>query len=352
MSASLCYLHGHAGEDYMNMLVADMGGTQSRFFMFSCEDKEISIKKGVVLPSLCSSFEALIEKIYSNWPEGENKLKEISLLVFAAAGPVKDGRIVMTNASFAVDEAVAEAYFPGVRCLIMNDFEAQAWACLTPVMREAENLLPGRFGKKAVPSALPEMLSGRNGDRSPVAVVGAGTGLGAAWLLPERGGQPFVLPSEAGHVAFPFDADEEEQQFLRFLTGRRDGGPVTAEHVLSGPGLAMLHEHLHGRACEPSVFTREPEFADSACCRLFARFYGRFCRTAALALLPRALVVTGGVAGRTPALVRHPEFAREFLRARGEQRAFLERLPVWLNRHPQSGLWGAARAGLAFAETH
>ena len=64
-----------------------------------------------------------------------------------------------------------------------------------------------------------------------------------------------------------------------------------------------------------------------------------------LALLPQALVVTGGVAGRTQALVRHAGFAREFFRAVGSQKAFLQELPVSLNAHPQAGLWGAARAG-------
>ena len=346
MLPSLCYLHGHAGRYDMDMLVADLGGTQSRFFMFSCEDKEISIKKGIVLSSRSSSFDALLGEFCTNWPDGEKSLNDISWLVFAAAGPVRDGRVTMTNASFVVDAAVAEARFPGTRCLIMNDFEAQAWACLTPVMRQAEQILPGRLSGSARHEHGLAALSGTGGDTAPVAVTGAGTGLGAAWLIPERGGSaPFVLPSEAGHAAFPFESDEE-RRFVSFLAERRGGWPVTWEHVLSGQGLALLYEYLCGRACEPSSFTREAGFADSPCCRLFARFYGRFCRTVALTLLPQAVVLTGGVAGKTPALVRHPEFSREFLRAAGGQRAFLERLPVWLNMHPQAGLWGAARAAV------
>ena len=330
----------------MDMLVADIGGTQSRFFLFSSEDKEISMREGVVLSSACATFEELLGEIFTSWPGNAELLKNVSLLVFAAAGPVRQGRIAMTNASFVVDGASAAAFFPGARCLVMNDFAAQAWACLTPVMREAELLLPGRLPATA-PGIGFGSLVGRSGDPSPVAVTGAGTGLGAAWLLPGDE-SPFVLPSEAGHMAFPFEGDEE-LAFASFLAGRHGGWPVTAEHVLSGTGLSLLYEHVSGRAGDPAEFTREPGFADSGCCRLFARFYARFCRMIALALLPRALVLTGGVAGRTPALVRHPAFAQEFFRARGEQKAFLERLPVWLNTHPLAGLWGAARAGAAFA---
>lgn len=332
----------------MDMLAADLGGTQSRFFRFSYEHREISVKEGVVLSSRHSSFGDLLGELFSKWSDHGKSLKGISLLVFAAAGPVQEGRIVMTNADFVVDSADAAFFFPGARCLVMNDFEAQAWACLTPVMREASSVLPGRLAQGCRAEGDFKSLSGQDDGIAPVAVAGAGTGLGAAWLLPGHG-FPLVLPSEAGHVAFPFE-NGEERAFASFLSARHGGGEVTAEHVLSGAGLALLYEHLCGHAAAPVELTSEPGFADSDCCRLFARFYGRFCRMAALALLPQAMVLTGGVAGRTPALVRHPEFSREFLRARGSRKTFLEQVPVWLNAHPLAGLWGAARAGAAFME--
>ncbi len=333
----------------MDMLVADLGGTQSRFFRFSCEDREISVKEGVVLSSRQTSFKTLLEEVFSKWPDRGKILRDVSVLVFAAAGPLRDGRIVMTNAGFAVEKGPAEALFPRARCLIMNDFEAQAWACLSPVMRDAALVVPGRLDPESTAGENVAGLSGLSGDASPVVVTGAGTGLGAAWLLPGQHDAPVVLPSEAGHMAFPFEGGEETA-FSDFLSARHDGGEVTAEFVLSGSGLALLYEHLCGRARDPALFTREEGFAESPCCGLFARFYGRFCRMAALALLPQAVVLTGGVAGRTPSLVRHPEFVREFLRSRGGQKTFLEGVPVWLNAHPRAGLWGAARAGAEFAQ--
>ena len=53
----------------MDMLAADIGGTRSRFFRFSCNGGEISIKEGVVVPSVCDSFDALLEKIFACRPE-------------------------------------------------------------------------------------------------------------------------------------------------------------------------------------------------------------------------------------------------------------------------------------------
>lgn len=348
----------------MDILAADIGGTNSRFCLFSHEGGVLTNVGSTVVSSRHEDFSGLLRHLFECWPGDAERLRNVARLSFAAAGPVRDGRISMTNASFSVDAREARKLFPLASCLLMNDFEAQAWACLSPVLDGAELLMPGRLascdascsgsesvsGEASAPGAEAfRRLAGTDDARAPVAVLGAGTGLGAAWLLP-GGGRPFVLPSEGGHMAFPFEG-ADELAFAAFLQQKR-GAPVTAEHVLSGPGLGLLHEHLTGRSEAPQEFTRREGFADSDVCRLFARFYGRFCRMAALALLPQAIVITGGVTEKTPALVRHPEFCREFLRAQGGQLAFLETVPVRLNRHPQSGLWGAACAAvLAEAES-
>ena len=60
-------------------------------------------------------------------------------------------------------------------------------------------------------------------------------------------------------------------------------------------------------------------------------------------------LVFGEGDGEVRDVVRHAEFSREFLRAAGSHGAFLSRVPVWLNRHAQSGLWGAACAAAALA---
>ena len=330
----------------MELLAADIGGTNSRFSLFSYHDGKLALRGSIVVSSQVESFAALLDKLFTCWPVEWVELGRARMLAFAAAGPVRDGRIEMTNASFAVEEEQCLNFFPDARVRLMNDFEAQAWACLSPVFAEAECLMPGLCA-----SAHP---AGRSAEApvfeagKPVAVVGAGTGLGAAWLMPGGEGS-FVLPSEAGHVPFPFDAsDAEEAGFAAFLAERLGAQPKAGQ-VLSGSGLAHLHAFFSGRFDEPARFTSDLSFAQSDTCRLFSRFYGRFCRMAALSLLPQAVVVTGGVAGRTPALVRHAEFSREFLRAAGSHGAFLSRVPVWLNRHAQSGLWGAACAAAALA---
>ena len=97
----------------------------------------------IVISSRVENFAALLDKLFSCWPVDWMELNRASVLVFAAAGPVHDGRIEMTNAEFAVEEEQCRNFFPDARIYLMNDFEAQAWACLSPVFQEAELLLPG-----------------------------------------------------------------------------------------------------------------------------------------------------------------------------------------------------------------
>lgn len=330
----------------MNILVADLGGTHSRFARFSFEDNIIKMEENLVLSSRGTSFHALLENLLNSWPGEKKILNSISLLVIAAAGQQSNGKISMTNADFSVTQEIILKFFPKKDILIINDFEAQARSCLTPIMRKASLI----YGKDThLPAA--ESPSGlcRNKNLRPVVTVGAGTGLGMACLLSGHTSQEsLILPSEAGHIPFPFEG-KEELGFASFLADRRRT-QVTAEHVLSGGGLAALYEYLYGLSRTPAEFTSDPDFKESLCCRLFARFYGRFCKMMALTLLPRAMVITGGVAEKTPSVIYHKEFIDEFIRAEKAQKPFLADIFLWLNLHPQAGLFGGAQAAVSFLQ--
>ena len=324
----------------MVILAADLGGTRSRFALYSEKAGALEEKTFLELPSGMHDFAGLLRTLLRLWPGGAGELMAADAVSLAAAGAVSGGRIRMTNACCVADADVVSSFFPGARVLLMNDFEAQALGCLAG---------QGRFLESLHGDACAVLRDARSGkEKRPVAVLGAGTGLGAAWLAGDACGRMGVLPSEAGHVPFPFHGGEE-LAFAAFLAERCGEDAVTAEQVLSGRGLASLHEYLSGRGSSPEEFTIVEGFADSDCCRLFARFYGRFCRMAAYFLLPCAIVVTGGVAGRSPCLVRHPEFLQEFWRRGNTAPRVLESIPLALNTNSRSGLLGAACAALVRA---
>ncbi len=307
------------------ILASDIGGTNARFALFApgpgglelLDRAQLSSRAAGSFPELLAGLRALGPQ----WAPGG-----CALAVLAVAGPVRGGvRCDPPNLDWDVD--VSDPAALGLpRTLLVNDFLAQACAALTGVMDRAEVVLPG----EADPDGT-------------VAVIGAGTGLGKAALVPDGRGGRVPMPSEGGHALFPF-AGEREFALQRFLMRRTGRAQVIGDMVVSGPGLAALHAFLGGGEQTPEAvgagLDRHPETMDWA-----ARLYGRACRNFALETLALGgVVVCGSVAARNPALMHHEAFAREF-RDGGAQSALLGRIPVFLNRDADSGLWGAAHLG-------
>lgn len=77
-----------------------------------------------------------------------------------------------------------------------------------------------------------------------------------------------------------------------------------------------------------------------------SRFYGRVCRNYALEVLSLGgLYIAGGVAAKEPVLVTHQAFEEEF-RSSDTLSDLLNKMPVFLIKDENSGIWGAAVLGL------
>ncbi|MDR3358704.1 MAG: glucokinase [Desulfovibrio sp.] len=323
------------------VFAADIGGTSARFASFfsgggaargfgadSVPDLEPERAAWLPTSELTDTAGALaaFSRALDMPPEA---LDTADALVFALAGPVAGGRGSLTNGALRLD--LADARRPPPTFLI-NDFLAQAYACA------------GRPGKSARPVIAPAEEARASG--GPRAVVGAGTGLGMA-VLCERGGGLFALPSEVGHADFPFTGEEESrfQEFVREHTGL---SRVAGDAVLTGRGLALLHRYLTGESLIPREVSRIALRDDTPTLRWYARLYGRFCRNVALTTLcTGGLWIAGGIAADNPLAVTSESFAEEFFALPGFE-PLLRRVPVFLMDDKNSGLWGAAYAGLLF----
>lgn len=319
------------------LLCADIGGTNSRWAFFKLT--------GAAGPP--HGLELVAEQWLDTTPAESinNQLHQLydggfplpaaqtDLAVLAVAGPVqRQGRYSkLPLAGLVVDLDQITREFPFRRARLINDFTAQALAVLAPPGAMARNILPGDPGPSD-PTA-------------PLAIIGAGTGLGKALLLPAGAAsgptpQPLVIPSEGGHADFPF-AGGRERDYLEFLLQQRGEERVSGNTVVSGRGLSYLHHFLTGRQLEPAAvtatFTPESETLAWA-----ARFYGRVCRNYVLdTLATGGLFIAGGVAAKAPQLLTHPAFAQEFHHSltMGD---LLPKIPVNLITAENSGLWGAA----------
>ncbi|MDR3042899.1 MAG: glucokinase [Desulfovibrio sp.] len=346
----------------MRVLAADIGGTNSRFALYETDglargdmphpqDRLCSVR----LPTACTaSFADLLRRAAAEQP---GLFTSPSLLVLAVAGPVRGGRrCTPPNIPWTVDlddPALRGPDMPPLPpVLLINDFVAQAYACLRP----AAPVVPHVPHVPHVPDVLDmlDVLDGHPVPDAPIAVVGAGTGLGKCLLLPASGDgmPPRALPSEGGHALFPF-TDEREMAFATFVRAHT-GRQVIGDLVVSGPGLRLLYAFHAGQWLEPAEVAARlttgkgdvgPDHVLPQVLSWFARFYGRACRDYVLETLALGgLFIAGGVAAATPALVTHPAFAEAF-RQSDTHAELLRGVPVRLVRSPDAGLLGAALYG-------
>lgn len=305
-----------------HILAADIGGTHSRFGHFTLSpDGTLACRSSASLPTTsAASFVDLLAAL----PGAGFDLpaNEADAAVFAVPGAVVGRTVTFANIAWVLDlDAVAGA-FGLARAACVNDFLAQAHGCRL-LGEAAEAVLPGDPDPGRVQ-----------------AVLGAGTGLGKAALIPLADGGYHVLASEGGQTAASFTGPREVA-FADFLCRETGEHYARGDTVLSGPGLSRLHRFLTGQDLSPAEvgarLTPESETAT-----LFARFYGRAARDYALTVLAvGGVFISGGVAAKNPLLVRHPEFAREFLDS-PTYGDLLARIPVRLLRDEGIGLYGAA----------
>jgi len=245
----------------------------------------------------------------------------------AVAAPVDGGPVRLTNLGWRVDPQRLQARFGFTGVQLVNDFEALA--CALPAL-ERDELVTVHAG-----AADPDAAR---------AVLGPGTGLGVSGLLPcaERW---CPIRGEGGHVTLAA-ADDREAEILQRL--RHEYGHVSAERVLSGPGLLALYNTVAaGRpAGSPDEVTRRAAAGErdaGEVLELFFRFLATVCGDLALTLGARGGVYLGG--GILPAL-REPLLASGFPARyldKGRYRTYLDAIPVYLIVAETPALRGLAR---------
>lgn len=248
----------------------------------------------------------------------------------AAAGPVEHGVVQMTNGPrWLIDPGALADALALSRVVLVNDFAAVAAA--------APRLPPARL----------TALNAGEADGGAIAVVGPGTGLGVAIVIPDKGGWR-VLPGEGGHAGLSPVNDREIALLYQLL---RRFGHVKAEHVLSGPGLEVLWETLAALdGADASARPTAGEIAERArrkSCALSSEaiaimtgWLGGFAGDVALiAGATGGVYLAGGVLPRWGDLFDHALFLRRFT-AKGAHRGLMERMLVKLITDPQATFKG------------
>lgn len=311
------------------LLIGDIGGTNARFALaedseqaYTCEQ----ILKCADYPSADAAIRHYLDSVGAAEP---------AAICLAAAGPVTDQTVKFTNNNWTIAVSDLRDVFDIEAVRLLNDFEAIAYC--VPLLG------PSQFK----PIGLPEAQPTTQGDVT-FAIVGPGTGLGAAGLrkIPEG---YVASATEAGHAGF---APETQLQMDILTQLRQRFDRVSAERLVSGPGieniywaLCEIHGEKRAQLSAADVFSAALSDGDVRATEAVETFYevlGQFAGDLALTLGATAGVfVAGGVAQRYPDKLANSRFRSSF-EAKGRHRTFVERIPTALITHGQPGLLGAA----------
>jgi glucokinase len=319
----------------MLILAGDIGGTSARLALYDCAGETPRLRARHTYPSRAH---AGADEIVAAFVRTQGVTP--AALCVGIAGPVRDGTCRTTNLPWTVTAAGLAAATGVARALLINDLEAAAW------------------GIDAVPAGLLTVL--QSGEPDPAgnqSVVAAGTGFGEAGRA-FVDGRPVPFASEGGHADFA-PRTEQDCRFLHWLEARV--GHASWDRIVSGPGLAAIHDFLREERGEPAPAWLRAALAEGdpaaviseaalagtdavcdAALDLFVRHFGAEAGNHALKLMATGGVyLAGGIAPKILPRLSAGAFLTAFA-DKGRMAPLLQRMPVTVIRDGDVALAGAA----------
>jgi glucokinase len=315
--------------DSATKLIADIGGTNARFALLEGDD----VNDEQVFP--CAQFPTLVDAIQSYLAGigAESGARRPQQGAMAIAGPITGDHIRMTNHVWEFSAATTRRQLGLERLIFLNDFTALAMAI-----------------RHLPPQELDQIGGGREVLGSTIALLGPGTGLGVSGLVP-AGEHWIALQGEGGHVTLAV-MNEREHAALNQL--RQRFSHVSAERVLSGPGLVNLYDALCAiEGVVPDAVTPKDvtERALAGTCKLSLETVSMFCGL--LGTMSGNLVLTlgavgglyigGGIVPQLGKFFRNSSF-RDRFEDKGRYADYLADVPIYVIRTELPAFIGLVRA--------
>jgi glucokinase len=257
-------------------------------------------------------------------------ITSLAAAAIAVAAPVDREVISLTNRdwTFSAESLRQAAQVRSFR--LLNDYEALAWS------------LPHISLKDLV------QIGGKLPQSPAVKVVlGPGTGLGMAALVPLPGGGWMPVPGELGHTTLPVVTAEELALRDRIVG---PGRFAEVEDVLTGPGLLALY-----RAVTDNPVHQTPEAVLKAALAggdvmaektldQFMTFLARLAGDAAMALQARGgIYLAGGIAPSIVGRLQEPKY-RAVFEDKGRIAEIMKPIPLFVIMDPFPAFKGCAAA--------
>ncbi|TFH12127.1 MAG: glucokinase [Nitrosomonadales bacterium] len=317
----------------------DIGGTKILLCLGELVDNKIHIHlEHQYHSSSFTNFSEVLRDFLSKAKVVTKKCNPIAAC-FAVAGSIVAQRANLTNLPWLIDAIKITEEFSIPTVKLINDFEAAALSIDDLLENDLVTLQIGN----------PQAQSMR-------VVLGAGTGMGVAWLTWR---EKFYIPlsTEAGHIDFA-PSSTLQDDFLVYQ--RKKFGHVSIERVLSGSGLIDIFNFLQAELINDNQLIQTdinnidaPMVTNLALNRkhpiavkaldLFVEIYGSYAGNLALAgLCHGGVYVAGGIAPKIIDKLKEGNFIRLFC-DKGRYSNMMKDIPVHVVMNPMIGVMGAMR---------
>jgi glucokinase len=328
------------------ILAGDVGGTKVELALYQFTQGQLSqVHEGRFAAKEFPGLEKILKKFLEE--SGITAAERASLVAacFGVPGPVRQGRLKLTNLAWEVDSHRLAADLNIEHVYLINDLEANGYGIA-----------------ELAPDKIFCLSKGDPGAKGNRALMSAGTGLGEGALM-WNGHVHVPAASEGGHGDFAARTDDEIE-LLRYLRSMLHGR-VSCERVVSGIGLKNIYSFcrdvkgmeepgwLKARMLkeDPNAVIGElgEEGGNALCAKtldMFVSAYGAEAGNLALRILAvGGVYLGGGIAPKILAKMSDGAFMKAFM-DKGRLSDLLAQVPVSIILDDKAALMGAA----AYAE--
>ncbi len=345
------------------ILAGDIGGTKTLLRLADTADPANLENENLPTNLFEASYRSndfehltlIVQKFLAGAQDRLGYFPQLQTACFGIAGPVVNNTSELTNLGWSLQGDRLAIALEIAQVTLINDFAAVGYG------------IGGLESKD-----LHTLQTGQPQPQAPIAIIGAGTGLGEGWLT-WSGSSYKVQNSEGGHASFA-PCDRFELELLQYLLCRHEH--VSVERVVSGQGIVAIYQFLRDRQFavdtiglaqivsdwEQGIGSVDPGAAISQAgleqrdrlaiqtMLMFVKAYGSEAANLALKLLPYGgLYIAGGIAAKILPLLQQGEFIAAF-QQKGRMQSLLAHIPLHIILNPNVGLIGstlyAARACL------
>lgn len=340
------------------LLAGDIGGTKVDLQLVESTQEEstgkIKFHKLHCEHYLCRDFKSF-DQLAKQFLSTAGKFHHPEKACFAVAGPVADNCCELTNLDWQLDGQTLQNELKIDKVTLINDFAAIGYG--VSATSEFQTLQKGELQEGA-----------------PCAVIGAGTGLGEAFLIQQQDGSYQPYATEGSHADFAAQ-DQEEFDLREYISTKQKLPHVSVERVVSGPGIVTIYKFL--RDCREitsnseeikkvvqkweeanaeqrqkiqdpapiitkAALERDPDSLCERTMQIFVKAYGAEAGNLALDILPfGGLYIAGGITLQILELIQRNDFMGAFI-DKGRMKPLLEKIPVHIVNNKMIGVEGAA----------